>query len=101
MNNLNSRNDYITANIESLIKTTLVFLVIYACFIIFKPFLIPVVWAIIIAVALYPLHMRLSKIFVNKSGISATIITVVLLLIFIVPTIIFLDLLVESMKSAC
>jgi predicted PurR-regulated permease PerM len=99
MNNLNSRNDYVKANIESLIKTTLVFLVIYACFIIFKPFLIPVVWAIIIAVALYPLHMRLSKIFGNKSGISATIITIVLLLIFIVPTIIFLDLLVESMKG--
>jgi len=99
MNNLNSRNDYVNGNIESLIKTALVFLVIYACFIIFKPFLIPVVWAIIIAVALYPLHLKLSRIIGNKSGLSAIIITVILLLTLIVPTIIFLDVLVDSMKE--
>lgn len=99
MDNLKSRNDYVSGNIESLIKTALIFLVIYACFLIFMPFLIPVVWAIIIAVAVYPIHLKLMKIIRHKSGLSATVISLILLAILIIPTIMFLDSLIVSMQA--
>lgn len=99
MDNLKSKNDHVSNNIESFIKTALIFFIIYACFLIFKPFLIPVVWAIIIAVAVYPLHLKLMKIMSNKSGLSATLISLLLLAILIVPTIMFLDSLIVSMQD--
>jgi predicted PurR-regulated permease PerM len=99
MDNFKSKNDHVSGNIESLIKTALIFLIIYACFLIFKPFLIPVVWAIIIAVVVYPIHLKLMKIMRNKSSLSAAVISLLLLAILIVPTIIFLDLLIESMQE--
>ena len=64
-------NKFVLKNIESYVKTTLVFLIIYLCFMIFKPFLLPVIWGIIIAVAVYPLHVKLMKL-VKKSGLSST-----------------------------
>ena len=99
MNELKLGNKFVSKSIESYVKTALVFLIIYASFMIFKPFLLPVVWGIIIAVALYPLHKKLTKLLKNKSGLSATIITLVLLTILIVPSISFTSSLVESVKE--
>jgi len=99
MDNLKPRKDYVSGNIESLIKTALIFFVIYACFLIFKPFLIPVVWAIIIAVAVYPIHLKLMKLMRNKSGLAAAAISLILLAILIVPTIMFMDSLIVSIQD--
>lgn len=91
-------NKFVLKSIESYVKTALVFLIIYACFVIFKPFLLPVVWGIIIAVALYPLHTKLTRL-VKKSGLSSAIITLVLLAIIIFPSVSFTSALVDNMKE--
>ena len=59
----------------------------------------PVVWAIIIAVAFYPLHTKLMRLVYNKRMLSATLITLFILAILIVPTIIFIDILVENILN--
>jgi len=92
-------NKFVLKNIESYVKTALVFLIIYACFMLFKPFLLPVVWGIIIAVALYPLHRSLSKKLNNKNRLSAAIITLVFLSVIIIPSISFTGSLVNSVKE--
>ncbi len=99
MNELKLGNKFVSKSIESYVKTALVFLIIYASFMIFKPFLLPVVWGIIIAISLYPLHKKLTKLLKNRSGLSATIITLVLLIFLIVPSISFSSSLVESVKE--
>jgi predicted PurR-regulated permease PerM len=92
-------NKFESKSIEFYVKTALVFLIIYACFMIFKPFLLPVVWGVIIAVSLHPLHKRLTKQLKNKSGLSATILVLILLTIIIIPSISFSDSLISSIKD--
>lgn len=91
-------NKFVLKSIESYVKTALVFLIIYLCFMIFKPFLLPVVWGIIIAVAVYPLHVKLTRL-VKKSGLASAIIIVVFLAIIIIPSISFSSALVESIRE--
>lgn len=98
MSDIKLGNKFVLKSIESYVKTALVFLIIYACFMIFKPFLLPIIWGIIIAVALYPLHKRLAKRLKDKAGLSATIITLVLLAIIILPSTSFTSSLVDSIK---
>ena len=86
-------------NIETNAKTALIFLIFYICFLIFKPFLLPVVWGIIIAVALYPLHLKLTRVLKDKSGLSSTIITLVFLAILIIPSVFFIESLFDSVKN--
>ena len=99
MSDLKLENKFVQKSIESYVKTALVFLIIYTSFMIFKPFLLPVVWGIIIAVALYPLHKKLTRLLKTKSGLSATIITLVLLNIIIVPSVSFTNSLVDSIQE--
>ncbi|WP_319500397.1 AI-2E family transporter [uncultured Draconibacterium sp.] len=86
-------------NIETYVKTALIFLVVVICFLIFKPFLVPVIWGMIIAIAFHPLHIRLTKLLKGKSGLSATIITLVLLAILLVPSGTFVDSLFVNVKE--
>ncbi len=99
MSELKFGSNFVSKNIESYIKAALVFIIIYASFRIFKPFLIPIVWGVIIAIALYPLHKWLTKKVKNKSGLSATIITLVLLTLLLAPSISFTGSLVDSIKE--
>lgn len=98
MSDVKLGNKFVLKSIESYVKTALVFLIIYACFKIFKPFMLPVVWGIIIAVALYPFHVKLTRL-VKKSGLSSAIITLVLLAIIIIPSISFSGALVDSVHE--
>ncbi len=99
MSELKFGSNFVSKNIESYIKAALVFIIIYASFRIFKPFLIPIVWGVIIAIALYPLHKWLTKKVKNRSGLSATIITLVLLTLLLAPSISFTNSLVDSIKE--
>lgn len=99
MKNENLGQKLVSRSIESYIKTAIVFLIIYACFLIFKPFLLPVVWGAIIAIALYPLHVRLTKVINNKSDISALLITVLFLSLLVIPSVSFIQFLVDDIKK--
>jgi len=89
----------ISGNIISALKIALVFSVIYINFLIFQPFLLPVVWAIIIAVALYPLQSKFRKIFKLNSKISSILLVVFTLLVVAVPVFLFADGLFKSLKE--
>mgnify|MGYP000956234257 FL=1 len=54
---------------------------------ILDPFITPVIWAAILAVALYPLQQRLKKLLGNRGGLAATIITLLMLALIILPSV--------------
>lgn len=93
------KGKFINKDIESLLKTALLFLVIYICFEIFRPFLVPVVWGIIIAVALYPLHLKLKKLFKGNDKMSTTVITLLVLALIVVPSVLFAGGLISGLKE--
>jgi predicted PurR-regulated permease PerM len=82
----NSTKDYVSKAIEITIRLGLLFFIFGWCFQIISPFISPVVWGMIIAIAVYPLYKGLKKRLKGRGKLAATIITVIFLLILIIPT---------------
>ena len=72
---------------EAALHIGLLFLTVFVSFLIFKPFLVPVVWGIIIAIALHPIFKIITKLFKGRKGMAATIIVLFGLALLIIPTI--------------
>ena len=72
--------------LDVLIRAGLVAVLAIFCFRIFVPFLNLMVWALILAITLYPLQVRLRRTFAGKDGLIATLIVLVA---FIVAFIVF------------
>ncbi len=71
---------------DTILRIGIIAVIVVLCLQIFAPFLGIMLWALILAVALYPLHLMLAKKCKNKQGLTATIIVVCGLLILGVPT---------------
>ena len=69
------------------------------CFDIVRPFFTIVVWAIIIAVAVYPLHISLAAKLGGRGKTSATIFVLIGLTIILVPTWILTDSSITGLKA--
>jgi predicted PurR-regulated permease PerM len=72
--------------LDVLIRAGLVAVLVVFCFRICVPFLNLMVWALILAITLYPLQVRLRDIFANKDGLVATLIIIVAFGVILVPT---------------
>lgn len=57
------------------------------CFLILQPFITPLVWGSVLAITLYPAHKMLSRKLGNRNGVSATIITILMILALIGPAV--------------
>jgi predicted PurR-regulated permease PerM len=60
----------------------LAFLIIW-CFKILAPFFTPIIWAAILAVALFPMHQRLKKLLNGRGVLAAILMTAIFLIFFI------------------
>lgn len=72
--------------LDVLIRAGLVAVLAVFCFRIFAPFLNLMVWALILAITLYPLQLGLRRRLGGKEGLTATLIVVVALGVILVPT---------------
>ena len=84
--------------IDIAIRIGLIALLIALCFQILRPFISLVIWAIILAIALYPACKRLSGALGGRLRLAAAIITVVTLLVIILPSIRMVGSLVNGTK---
>ncbi|MGD9289893.1 MAG: AI-2E family transporter [Desulfobacterales bacterium] len=73
--------------IDIAIRIGVLALLIAWCFQILRPFITPVIWGTIIAIALFPVCRKLGNILGNRIKVSATIVTLIILLIIILPCI--------------
>lgn len=71
---------------EVLISVGIIAVLAYFSVMIFSPFLGLVLWGLILAVTLYPLHQRLARKMGNRQGGAATVLVLAGLLIIGVPT---------------
>ncbi|MDR7004234.1 AI-2E family transporter [Paraburkholderia strydomiana] len=72
--------------LDVLIRAGLVAVLAVFCFRIFVPFLNLMVWALILAITLYPLQLRLRRHFAGRDGLVATMIILVAFGVILVPT---------------
>ena len=67
------------------IRAGFVFAMVVLCYQIFSPFLALMVWALILAVVLYPAHQKLARRMGGKQGLAATVLVLVGLVLIGVP----------------
>jgi predicted PurR-regulated permease PerM len=85
--------------LDVLIRAGLLFALAWLCFQVFAPFLTLMVWALILAVALYPLHQYLAAKIGGKQGLAATIVVLLGVTLIIVPTAVLMSSLGDSVHQ--
>lgn len=84
---------------ETILQLGLVFLIIAFCFNLLSPFVTPLLWAIIFAIILYPLFNALQKKLKGRKSLAATIITVTILALVIVPAVSFFSMVTSGLME--
>jgi predicted PurR-regulated permease PerM len=87
---------FLTRTLETSIRIGLVALLAIWCFQVVRPFVQPVVWGIILAIAMHPAYRRLTGALGGRERLSAGILVVGILLLLAVPSVMITTSLVES-----
>jgi predicted PurR-regulated permease PerM len=85
--------------LDTLIRAGLVLVLVLLCYQIFSPFLTLMVWALVLAVAIYPLHQRLARALGGKQGLAATLISLAGAVLIVAPSAVLLGSLADSVKD--
>ena len=72
--------------LDVLIRAYLILAMAMLCYRVFSPFLHLMVWAVILAVTLYPFHQALASKIGGKQGLAATLLVVVGVVLIVAPT---------------
>lgn len=90
---------FLSRAIESSIRIGLILILVLWCFQIVRPFIIPIIWGIIIAVASSSGHDKLRTALGGRTGLSATLLTLVIFVLLVVPVIMLAGTLVETTQA--
>lgn len=89
---------FLHRSLEATIRIGLLLIITAWCFKIVEPFITPIIWGIIIAIAAYPLYGRLREALGERHKLAATVFTFIFLIILIVPTVLLTDTLIDGLK---
>jgi predicted PurR-regulated permease PerM len=85
--------------LDVLIRAGLILAMTMLCYQVLSPFLTLMVWALILAVTLYPLHQSLASKIGGKQGLAATLLVVVGIALIVVPTAMLMSSLGDSVQQ--
>lgn len=94
-----SNTDFTQNTIEAAIRLGLLLLLAAWCFRIVYPFIEPVMWAVIIAVAIYPLFVKLKSALGERTKLAAAIYTLLALALLMTPAMMISDSVIESSQA--
>src|SRR5690349_4518508 len=83
---------------DVLIRAGLIVALAALCYRVFSPFLTLMVWALILAVAMYPLQLALAAKIGNRQGLAATLLVLIGIVLILVPSSILMSLLGDAIK---
>ena len=82
--------------VRNTLRLVALLIILYWCYQILAPFIPLVLWAAIMAVAVYPLYRKLAARLGNRMKLSATLVTFVGLIVLTIPVVVLTDSLVGS-----
>ena len=85
--------------LDVLIRAGLILAMAVLCYQVFSPFLTLMVWALILAVTLYPLHQSLAGKIGGKQGLAATLLVLLGVVLIVVPTAMLMSSLGDSVHQ--
>ena len=90
---------FVARTLEASIHIGIIGLLLYWCFKIGQPFIETIVWGIIIAVAIHPSYDRLKSALGGRGRLTATLITLLALILLLVPTYMLSESLIDTAKE--
>lgn len=84
---------------DTMIRIFMIILIIGWCLAIMLPFFHIMLWGLILAIAFLPIHQSLSKKLGGKPKLASTVIVLISVAIIIIPSWLFIDSVVEGLKS--
>ena len=94
-----SDKGYVDRAVEASIHIGLAALLVIACLLILKPFIPLIAWGFIIAVASYPLFLKIQSALGGRGGLAATLYTLVLLALLIIPVMLLAQSLIGALQT--
>ena len=85
--------------LDVLIRAGLILALVMLCYRIFSPFLVLMVWALILAVTLYPLHQALAVRMGGRQGWAATLLTLLGVALIVAPSVLLLNSMGDSVHD--
>ena len=96
---MNNNEEYYSRSINTAIRVGFIVLLFVWSFLIVKPFIMPVLWGLIIAVAIYPIHEKFSKALGDRKKLSAILLTIFFLAMLVIPSIIFVESTIHGLQN--
>ena len=84
---------------DVLIRAGLIVALAALCYRVFSPFLTLMVWALILAVAMYPLHLALARRVGDRHGLAATLLVLIGIVLIVLPSSVLISLLGDSVQQ--
>ncbi|HET8781220.1 MAG TPA: AI-2E family transporter [Pyrinomonadaceae bacterium] len=84
---------------DTLVRVGLIGALVALCLYVFSPFLNLMVWSIILAVTLYPLHQMLARRIAGKQGLASTILVILGIALIVVPTWLLMNSFADSVRG--
>ena len=91
-----NNNDCTKNTIEAAIRLGLLLLLSFWCFNIIKPFVLPVIWGVIIAVAVYPVFTKLKAAMGDRNKLASVLYTLIALALLMTPTILVSNSMIDT-----
>ena len=85
--------------LDVLIRATLLLAMALLCYRVLAPFLSIAIWALIFAVTLYPLHLRIAAQLGGRPGLAATLLVLLGIALLVVPIAMLMSSLGDSVRS--
>ncbi|MFZ5570262.1 MAG: AI-2E family transporter [Thermodesulfobacteriota bacterium] len=91
--------DFIGKSIEASVRISLIAILVVWSFMIVRAFINPVLWGVIIAIGIYPLHQKLSSMMGNRKKLSAVLLTLFALSVLMVPAALLMDSTINGIQT--
>jgi predicted PurR-regulated permease PerM len=85
--------------LDVLIRAGLIVAVVILCYRVFAPFLTLTVWAVILAVTVYPLHRTIANKLNGRQAVSATLLTLLGIALLVVPMAVLMNSLGDTLQD--
>lgn len=98
-NDLAGNNDFVRKMVEAAIRIGILLVLVVWCLQIMEPFIMPVVWGGVLAIALYPLHCRLTTTLGERRRLAATLVSLMMLVVLVIPAALLTDTVLSGAKA--
>lgn len=79
---------------------TILLILVYQVYTFFRPFLMPILWAMILAHLMFPVHDRFARLLRGRQTLSAALMTLAIMLIVVLPVVLLSIVLVDEAINA-